>query len=498
MTDIFYIAGNQLFPPSQLAEFRQATFLMVESDACCRRLPFHQQKLALVLSAMREHARALEDKGYRVCYHRLEEGLSLEDALDRTARQANAGRLVHFDSEDRALVRTLARTAGRLKLKKLVRPSPMFLLDTATVDAYFAGNAQPRMSDFYRTQRRRLGVLMEGEVPRGGRWSLDTDNRARLPARQAVPELPSLRRSASTRACLRQVAEGFPDHPGDAEALWLPADRAGANAWLEHFLEQRLIGFGTYEDALSTRSASLFHSVLSPLLNIGLITPAQVVDRTLAVADESRVPLNDLEGFLRQILGWREFVRGVYRHHRHTLRRRNVWGGQRVPAASWLAGETGLYPLDRAMGNAIDYGWNHHIERLMVIANLMNLTGIQPAAAYRFFMSYYVDAYDWVMVPNLFGMGLTSDGGIFATKPYLCGSSYIRRMSDYPKGAWMDVMDGLYWRFIGRHRPALSRNPRTAMAVRALDRLDRGRLRRILSAGEDFIATHTRSAECAG
>ena len=199
--------------------------------------------------------------------------------------------------------------------------------------------------------------------------------------------------------------------------------------------------------------------MLSPFLNVGLITPAEVVERALEAADDRRVPLNDLEGFIRQIIGWREFIRGAYRKHGRTMRNRNVWGGDRRLSESWQSGTTGLPPLDAALHTNRDYAWNHHIERLMVIANLMNLAGIRPDEVYRFFMANYIDAYDWVMVPNVFGMGLTSDGGIFASKPYICGSNYIRRMSDHPGGDWTDVMNGLYWRFVSKHRELLARNP---------------------------------------
>ena len=493
MADLFYISGNQLFSPSLLAEHRNATVLMVESDDFCRRLPFHQQKIGLVLAAMREHRHLLTQAGFTVHYFSIEDEVSLEEALTRTAGQINAQRVFQFESEDRALNRNLAAAAERLGVSVIEKPSPMFLLDREAIDEYFQRHSRPRMANFYRAQRQRMGLLLEDGKPVGGRWSFDSENRARLPRDQTVPELPVIQHSSATRRCLRRVTERFADHPGNAESLWLPCDQAGASAWLDEFLEQRFIGFGTYEDAITERSPTLFHSALSPLMNIGLITPEEVVRRTLAAAEEFRVPLNDLEGFLRQIVGWREFVRGVYREHRQTLRESNVWGGHRMLADSWLSGETGLLPLDHATRTAIDYGWNHHIERLMVLANLMNLAEIEPGAAYHFFMTHYIDAYDWVMVPNLFGMGLNADGGIFTTKPYICGSNYIRKMSDHPGGEWTEVMDGLYWRFVARHREVLEENPRMAMLTRGLDRMSATRRKQIFSQAETFIEKHTRT-----
>jgi deoxyribodipyrimidine photolyase-related protein len=350
------------------------------------------------------------------------------------------------------------------------------------------------MAAFYRRQRVHMKLLLDGERPLGGRWSFDESNRQRLPREQPAPELPPVQHSPITRQCLAEVGERYPDHPGDAGQLWLPTTRQGALDWFDRFLEERLVGFGTYEDALSLRSPTLFHSVLSPFLNIGLLTPDEVIARTLEAADDRAVPLNDLEGFIRQIVGWREFMRGAYRHHRHAMRNRNIWGAERIPTADWLNGRTGLDPLDQAIRTTLDYGWNHHIERLMVIANLMNLAEIHPSEVYRFFMTHYIDAYDWVMVPNVFGMGLTSDGGIFTSKPYICGSNYIRRMSDYPKGDWTDVMDGLYWRFVAKHRSILGRNPRLAMMTRGLDRMDASRRRRIFNRAEAFMEANTRCA----
>ena len=223
------------------------------------------------------------------------------------------------------------------------------------------------------------------------------------------------------------------------------------------------------------------------MLNSGLLTPQEVVEQAL----QRDVPLNDLEGFLRQMVGWREFIRGIYRRHGACMRGRNVWDANRRLAPSWLEAATGIVPLDHALGNAIDLGWNHHIERLMVIANLMNLCEIAPQDVYRFFMTHYVDAYDWVMVPNVFGMGLTSEGGIFATKPYICGSNYLRKMGDHPSGDWCTVVDGLFWRFVLRHRERLAKNPRISMIVSAAKRMSPKRRKLVLAAADAFLKEHT-------
>jgi deoxyribodipyrimidine photolyase-related protein len=239
--------------------------------------------------------------------------------------------------------------------------------------------------------------------------------------------------------------------------FWLPVTRAVAREWLDDFLERRLADFGPYEDAISRRSRSLFHSVLSSSLNLGLITPAAVLERAIGAAEAANVPLNSLEGFIRQIVGWREFIRGIYRRCGEEQEQSNFWKHDRLLADSWYGAETGIPPLDDAIGNAVRFGWDHHIVRLMVLGNLMTLSGIAPRTAHRWFMEMYADSSDWVMGPNVYGMALFSDGGIFATKPYICGSNYLLKMSDYRRGEWCDVVDGLYWRFVDHHREHVSR-----------------------------------------
>ena len=263
--------------------------------------------------------------------------------------------------------------------------------------------------------------------------------------------------------------------------------------WLDDFIDSRLQEFGPYEDAMSTRSATVFHSLLSPVMNLGLVTPAEIIERVLERAEDA--PLQSLEGFVRQVIGWREFIRGVYREYSEKQETSNFWDHQREFTAAWYEGTTGIPPLDDTIRTAQRLGWTHHIPRLMVAANLMTLCEIRPAAAHRWFMEMYVDSSEWVMGPNVYGMGLFSDGGIFATKPYICGSNYLLKMSDYRKGPWCDIVDGLYWRFIDRHREFFAGNPRLALMPRALDRLKAERRELIFEAAENFLTDFTVSRE---
>lgn len=493
-TRVLLLFGNQLFHPRHLPPAGTVRVVLVEDERMCRRYAWHKQKLAFLLAAMRDHAATLRAAGYRVDHHPLEQGCNWRDAVSAALVESGSRTLVHFAVENPQLNRAIETFAARQALRLEVLESPMFLGTRADFEAHLAEHGAPRMATFYRAQRIRHGILMNaaGE-PVGGRWSFDPDNRARLPRSVTPPSPLRIRPSANAAAARALVADRFADHPGRLDATWLPTTHAQADAWLEDFLVNRFPAFGTYEDALSERSPFVYHSALAPLLNVGLLTPRDVLERALDHAARADVPINSLEGFVRQILGWREFVRGVYHHFYRPMQSRNIWNADRKLTDSWYTGTTGIAPLDHVIGKTLDYGWAHHIERLMIAANLMNLAGIEPQEVYRWFMEMFVDAYDWVMVPNVFGMGLTSEGGIFTTKPYICGSNYLRKMSDFKPGPWCDVMDGLLWRFVANHEGTLKANQRLAPMVANLPRVARKRPE-IFSLAEDFIDTHTRAA----
>jgi deoxyribodipyrimidine photolyase-related protein len=398
---------------------------------------------------------------------------------------------------DRGFEQRLQRFCQEQKVGLTVLPSPAFLESVAESRVWFEGRRRPLMKSFYERQRRRLGLLLEADgSPTGGRWSFDADNRRRLPKQYREPTLPVVPASAHEPAVRELIGAHFAHHPGELGALWIPYDQAGADAWLRQFLRQRLDDFGPYEDALSQHHDTLQHSLLSPLLNIGLLSPAAVIEATLQQVrqrqgGEAPVPIASLEGFLRQLIGWREFVRGIDRLHGERQASANFWHHQRQLAPCWSDGSTGLPPLDRAIERLNRLAYNHHIERLMVIGNLMLLCEIQPQAVHRWFMERYLDSYEWVMGPNVYGMGQMSDGGIFATKPYICGSNYILKMGDFKRGPWCEIWDGLYWRFIDRHRAFFQANPRLSMMVRLLERLEPERRQRLFAAAEAFIERAT-------
>jgi deoxyribodipyrimidine photolyase-related protein len=493
------VLGNQLFPVEGVTAAQVDCVVMIEDPFLCRHFAYHQHKLVLVLAAMRAYAQSLQQAGIDVLYQPLdvEQRSATADQFMSTLQHLLAKHevteLVHFEVEGKAMQANLAGLVQSMGIGHRVLPSPMFLCGREDFAEFLKGRAKPQMASFYKFQRTRLGILVDAEgVPAGGRWSFDEDNRKKLPKNIEPPVLPEVQTDVLVDEVSALVSNTFAEHPGSVDGFHWPVTRQGALDWLDDFLHHRLALFGPYEDAITQRSNTVFHSVLSPLLNLGLITPNEVVDRTLQFAENNDIPMQSLEGFIRQVIGWREFIRGVYQHFSAVQQQGNFWQHNRQMTDAWYTGNTGIEPLDVAILEAQQSGWSHHIPRLMVVANLMTLCEIEPKAVHRWFMEMYVDSASWVMGPNVYGMGIFSDGGIFATKPYICGSNYLLKMSDYKKGPWCDVMDGLYWRFIENNREFFATNPRLALMPRALDRLRPERKEIIFSAAETFLLRHTR------
>ncbi len=488
------VLGNQLFPIAHLPAPDTTVVFMAEDYSLCTNVRHHKQKLILFLAAMRNYADELRACAYDVRYHALDpnDGRSYEEKLSAVFEEVGADRLSIFEIEDKFMEARLERWATELRVRIEVATSPMFLCARERFAEYLQQASTPRMAAFYRQERRRLGLLVdEAGRPAGGRWSFDTENRKRLPASIEVPDPPVVGEQTHVSDVTRLVEAEFGHHPGSAGPFWLPVTREAAIRWLDAFVDERLAAFGPYEDAISQRSRTLFHSILSPILNLGLITPSEVLDKVMARAATGAVPIASLEGFVRQIVGWREFIRGIYRHYSDDQSQRNFFDHHRRLGSAWYEAKTGISPLDDAISGAWKSGWDHHIARLMIVGNLMTLCEIEPTAAHRWFMEMYVDSSDWVMGPNVYGMALYSDGGIFGTKPYICGSNYLLKMSDYRRGPWCETVDGLYWRFIDKHRKFFASNPRLAVMPRALDRLDTKRKACIFDAAEAFLEEHT-------
>jgi len=366
----------------------------------------------------------------------------------------------------------------------------MFLTSRDEFKKYLLSTKKPFMANFYKINRSKFNILMNKDgTPQGGKWSFDEENRKKLPDKVEIPKHLKFKLTSHTEGLRKFIEVNFKNHPGSTKNFWFPTTREQGQKLLDQFLKDKLNLFGDYEDAVSKKSNILFHSALSPIINLGLITPSEILEKVKKI--EKKVRINSLEGYVRQIIGWREFMRGIYQNYDKHLENTNFFNHKNKMKISWYNGTTGLDPLDHSIKNALNYGWSHHIERLMILANIMNLCQIHPNQVYKWFMEMFVDSSDWVMAPNVYGMGLFSDGGIFATKPYICGSSYFLKMMDFKKGEWCNIMDGLYWNFINKNRKFFLKNPRLSMMVRVFDKIKNERKKIILKAAEKFIKQNT-------
>ena len=449
------------------------------------RYPARNHKLRLVLhrASMRRYADRLRQRGLDVEYVAWADRVSTADLLARLA--ADGAETVRLcETVDFVLNKRLAKGAEAAGVGLDALDTPLFLNTRADNAVFFGGRKRYFMADFYKHQRRRLGVLVDGDgEPAGGRWSFDHDNRERLTAEAlaAVPPVPEVEQDDYVAEARAYVDGHFPDHVGASGPLPYPTDHDGAADWLAAFVDERLERFGPFEDAVEPGRSHLYHGVLTPMLNVGLLTPRQVLDAALGA---DGVPINSLEGFVRQVIGWREYMRAVYDLEGVTMRTANVWGFEREIPDAWYTGETGLAPVDDVIPRVLQTGYANHIERLMVLGGGLFLTRVHPRAAYRWFLEMFVDAYDWVMVSNTYGMSQHAAGPLITTKPYMSGSNYLRKMSHYPRGAWEAEWDGLYWTFMRDYRDQVEGYRRVRQLTGHLDRM-----------GPDKLAAHQGAAD---
>ncbi|MFK5633988.1 cryptochrome/photolyase family protein [Ornithinimicrobium sp. LYQ103] len=466
--------------------------VLVEDDLLYRQLPFHAHKLVLHHAAVRRFADRARDQGLDVEIVESSADRASGAGLVELVSRLRPSRVSVLDVSDDWLgrhCRDQLREGGYELRTEDVLDTPGFLTTRAQIAEHFA-TGTARMQHFYAWQRRRLDVLVDDGRPVGGRWSFDTENRRRLPRDHPVPApaLGPARRHTRVAEAVDWVSEHFPDAPGDPAAFAWPTSHAEADAALRRFLDERLAQFGPYEDAISVEHPVVFHAAISPALNCGLIDPAQVLERAIAAGEDQQVELASLEGFVRQLIGWREYMRATYRLWGRRMRTSNVLGHGRSLGPGWWTGETGLDPVDLVVRRVLERGYAHHIERLMVLGNAMCLLRTDPDEGWRWFMEMFVDAYDWVMVPNVYAMSQFAAGEAITTKPYVSGSNYLRTMSDVPRGAWCEAWDGLYWSFVEDHREVFEANPRASFAVRTLDGLDDGRRAQHRAAAAPWLA----------
>ena len=491
MKSLFLILGNQLFPHKHLTKYKDSTIFMCESFDLCTFQKHHKLKLILFLSSMRSYADELKKNKFKVNYIDLKKDfkISYEKKLENFIKKNKFEELISFEIEDKFFEKKISTLCKKNKIKLTFIQSPMFLNSRDEFKNYLSKTKKPFMANFYKIARAKIDILMENNKPKGGKWSFDEDNRKKLPKDIKIPEMITAKETKHTKVLKQQINTIFKNHPGEVDNFWLPTTYDDAVKWLDYFIIKKFNLFGDYEDAVDTNNNFLFHSVLSPMINLGLLTPELIIERVRKV--ENKIKINSYEGYIRQIIGWREFIRGIYQNYDQQLEENNFFQHKNSLTKKWYDGTTGLDPLDHSIKNAQKYGYTHHIERLMVLCNIMNLCEIKPNEVYNWFMEMFVDSSDWVMSPNVYGMGLFSDGGIFSTKPYICGSSYFMKMMNFKRGDWNDIMDGLYWRFINKNRKFFQSNPRLNMMVNIYDKMNTERKNHIIKKANQFIRDNT-------
>ena len=491
---LLIILGNQLFHIEEIKKTGAKKIFMKEDLGLCTDFKHHKLKILFFLGAMREYRENLEANGFKVFYYDLETkefNTPYLELLEKFIQDESIRKISYFEIEDKGFAEEFNKFISSNKIETQKIPSPMFLCERNEFEDFFEGKSL-RMVSFYQMMRKKLDILMDQDKPVGGKWSFDDENRKKLPKDISVPDLPKFTHSAEIEKLKKQISMKFNSHYGELENIWFPFTRKDSLKWFDNFLSYRLNNFGTYEDALHTDHNFVFHSALSPLLNIGLLTPKEIIEKSIAFSIKNNVPLNSIEGFIRQIIGWREFIRGTYHLKGEEESKSNFFNHTNKLTKEWYTGETGIPPLDDAIKNCLKFGFTHHIPRLMIISNLMTLARVDPAEIYHWFMEMFIDSSEWVMTPNVFGMGTFADGGLFATKPYSCGSNYLLKMSNYKKGEWCDVVDGLYWKFMNDNLDFFKSNPRLSLIPRALDRMKNERKGIIFSKAESFINTFTK------
>lgn len=476
------------------------TVLMAEVLGECTYVRHHPKKIVLVLAAMRHFALVLRAQGVTVRYIKLDDPQnrqSLRGEVERAVAELGPERIVVTEPGEWRVLEELRALEGATGVPVDIREDDRFLCSIDAFRAWAEGRRGLRMEFFYRDMRRRTGLLMEGDDPVGGAWNYDHANRRSLPAGIRAPAPPTFLPDAVTAEVIDLVRQRFASHFGSVEGFDLPVTAAEARMALADFIEHRLALFGDYQDAMAEGEATLFHSLLSPALNIGLLDPRTVCEAAEAAYREGAAPLNAVEGFIRQILGWREYVRGIYWLKMPGYAETNALDATRKLPSFYWTGETDMACLRAAIDQTRELAYAHHIQRLMVTGNFALLAGVDPREVNEWYLVVYADAFEWVQLPNTHGMAIHADGGIMASKPYAASGKYIDRMSDHCGGCAYRVKDStgpracpfnyLYWDFMARHRQRFAKNPRMVQMIRLLERMDPGKVAAMRAEAARFL-----------
>ena len=487
---LFLVLGDQLnLADLEQAGLNPATDLvwMAEAQEESSVVWSHKARIVLFLSAMRHFHQELLANGYEVLYHRLDDNPhdTLSGTLAADLQRLTIEEVVVLEPGEFRVEEALRQTCVQARLPLSVLPDGHFITDVDEFRAWSSGRKSLRLEHFYRHLRKQQGILIADGEPTGGKWNYDSENRQRFgrSGPGAIPGPAGFAPDAITRDVIKLVNERFPDHPGKLDAFAWPVTRDQALRAMARFVDQRLPTFGAHQDAMWTGEPFLHHSLLSSALNLKLIGPRETIAMAEQAFDEGHAPLNSVEGFIRQVLGWREFVRGIYRVQMPGYLDMNALDARAPLPGFYWSGRTDMACLAAVIDQTLEYGYSHHIQRLMVTGLFALLFGVEPKQVHEWFLAMYVDAVEWVELPNTLGMSQYADGGILASKPYAASGRYIQRMSNYCKGCRYKPhkrlgedacpFTTLYWDFLVKHQSRFAKQPRTANQWRHLEKMDR-------------------------
>ncbi len=485
MKNLVLVLGDQLsrsLPSLNACAMGDTVVLMAEVQEEATYAAHHKKKLAFIFSAMRHFARELHADGWRVDYVKLDDRSnsgSFTGEVKRALAHHRPERVVLTEPGEWRVLQMMRGWEAEFGIPVHILRDSRFLATHDDFGRWAANRKQLRMEFFYREMRRSTGLLMDGTEPEGGRWNFDAENRKPAGDALRMPEMPRFEPDRVTREVLDLVKSRFDNHFGDLEPFWFAVTQADAERAFAHFLDRALPHFGDYQDAMLAREKFLYHSVASLYLNIGFLDPLDMCRRAEAEYRAGRAPLNAVEGFIRQIIGWREYVRGIYWLKMPGYDRLNFLEAKRhLPDFYWGA-DTDMACVRACVAQTREEAYAHHIQRLMITGNFALIAGIDPFEVHEWYFAVYADAYEWVELPNTLGMSLFGDGGLLGSKPYAASGNYINKMSDYCKGCAYDVklrtgakacpFNYLYWDFLMRNREKLGRNPRLKHAYRSID-----------------------------
>lgn len=503
MANLILILGDQL--TSDLSALRDASpetdqIVMAEVHDEATYTHHHKKKLVLLFSAMRHFAETLRHQGWTVHYQRYHPDnpeKSLQTVVGKLLHEApeRFSKVVTTECGEWRLAEQVGSWHSALGIAVEIRPDTRFIATREEFESWAEGRKQLRMEFFYREMRKKTGLLMTPDgQPEGGQWNFDSDNRKKWTGKPSAPGPFRVEPDAMTVEVINEVDTHFPDHFGTTDDFHLAVTAEAAEDALAHFLDFALPCFGDYQDAISDNEDWLFHSILSPYINCGLLDPLSICEAVVHCYYANQAPLNAVEGFVRQIIGWREFVRGIYWMNMPGYAQQNRLGNSRSLPWFYWNGNTGMRCLHKAIDATHRNGYAHHIQRLMVTGNFALLTGIVPKEICDWYLAVYVDAYDWVELPNTLGMVMHADGGLLGSKPYAASGKYIHRMSDHCGQCKYNVnkateedacpFNALYWHFINRHRAEFANNPRMGMMYRNWEKQDPARKTALIARGE--------------